>query len=129
LMRYRKRLPFPNIKYRQRKGKRDYYTLRIDDNGELHPVEVREEDKGKTIYLKPQPEDRKSWASLERKQLISRIQKPQLFKEMFIASLPVLLALVGFLIIFFMLKEVGGGLNNVASQIGQVATVCSQALG
>lgn len=44
--------PIPSSKYKFKKGKLDYYELTLDDNHQLHPIEITIRDRIKGMYNK-----------------------------------------------------------------------------
>ena len=52
--------PVPASKYKLKKGKLDYYDLQIDDNDQMHPVEIGFKARFKSLYNKTTKEEIKA---------------------------------------------------------------------
>lgn len=121
--------PIPESIYKSKKGKMDHYELFLDDNFQLHPVDLPTltiGDEKLRHIMKIRPQERDAWARYEDKQLHSKFQKQNAW-EKYMPSVIVLASfLIAFLIFFFMSKDLASSLSTLAQQFGQVATSCTK---
>lgn len=115
-------MPFEGTKYAYKYGKKNFYDVWQDDNGQLHPCELTEPDADLMRLIKPIPQSRKVWIMNETKLQAEKILKKDKFKDFIVTAMPIAAMAITFLIAFFAYKYLGTGINNLASQLGQLAT-------
>lgn len=117
--------PVPDSVYKGKVGRWDHYDVFIDDNFQAHPIMFNQNDFGHQ-YLKIMPEDRKAWARWETKRIMEKYSKKE-WVEKYLPSIIVLSSMmVAFMIFFFMSKELGSSLSELANQFAQVASSCTR---
>lgn len=119
-----KTLPIPLLEYKYKCGKNDYYDLWMDDNGNLHPMEIGDIEKEDLIFVKPKPQERKAWDRYEDKIIEEKYRKKDWIDKYGTLATTTVLGTVVILTMFFMFQMLGKGLNNLAGSIVQVSTAC-----
>lgn len=105
----------PGERFRQRKGKLDFYEGCLDINGTIQWMEPRKSPDGKEIFLEPDPSDKKVWRSYEDQFLIDRFSKPSMWDKWKDIVVPLAAFILAFLITFFFFKEVNAGMQAMGS--------------
>lgn len=117
-------MPIPGSEYRYKKGKQDYYDLQLDDNGQLHPIEMLQLPEEEQLLLAAKPQERTAWARLERRATEDMYKQREKWKEFLPAAVMVIAFVMSFLILFFMFKEMGAGMSQIAGGFDAVAKAC-----
>lgn len=148
--------PIPESIYKSKIGKSDHYELWLDDNYQMHPIDVKEKktlkenikavlspkkidgseflspvkppvvDEDKAFMLKIRPQERDAWARFEDKALREKYRKKDTLEKYLPSAILMMAMITAFLIWFFAAKQLGSGLNNLASQFAQVASACTR---
>jgi len=151
--------PIPESRYKSKMGKRDHYELWLDDNFQLHPIEVLDRKKkgivakvkdmfsprgtvdaskhltpveqpitegGKEVLLRIRPQERDAWARFEDKALRDKYKRRDMLEKYMPAAIMMMAMITAFLIFFFAFKSLGGSMNNLAQQFGQIASACTR---
>lgn len=119
-------LPIPDSKYKFRSGSKDHYFLWMDSNRNLHPCEMGDINPNLEKYIIPMPEERNAWARYEDKLMREKYSKKDKLEKYLPAALVMGAFVIMFLIGYFGFKELGGGLQALASTFQQVAASCTQ---
>lgn len=116
--------PVPEARFKTKIGKKDHYEFVIDDNGQLHPVEMDWAGVWQP-ELKILPQDRQAWARMEDK-LIDESFRIKQGLDKYMPSIIVLSAfMIAFLIFFFMSKDLASSLNGLSGTFSQIASECA----
>jgi hypothetical protein len=118
-------LPIPEAKFKGKKGRFDHYSLWMDDNMELHPIEHPiATDNFEKLIIRPQ--ERAAWGRMEDEMLFKKFQKKDLLMQYAAPAVMMIACITAFLIFFFASKEIGAGMANLASQFAQIASSCTK---
>jgi len=114
--------PVPEAIYKTKSGKRDHYNFVIDDNGQLHPMELDWSGVWSPL-LKIRPQERDAWARQEDKLLEDKFRIQSSLEK----YLPTAIVLASMLIVifFFLSKDLAAGMSKVAESVAQVGTMCT----
>lgn len=113
--------PPPEQKYTLKQGKNDYYDFSLDDDFKLHPNEV---DVSELLTIKSKPKDLDSWYRKELVRMENKYTIKEKWKEFLLPAMFMLTLVICFLILFFLFKEIGSGLNNLAGSFAEVSKQC-----
>jgi hypothetical protein len=120
--------PVPEAIYKGKRGKFDHYYLHLDDNMELHPImPPKAEENFEKLVIRPQ--ERAAWGRMEDERLYKKYQKKDLLMKYAAPLIVTTACITAFLIFFFASKEIGAGLQSLASQMGQIAMSCTRLSG
>lgn len=115
-----KKTPLPDGKYRMKKGAKDLYLFREDDNGNLHPMEPDFiNDKLKSV-----PQERIQWIIQDEREQAKKHEKRDDWLNKLQALAPTILFIFAFLIIYFISKHLSTNLNALTGAFGEVAKSC-----
>ena len=125
----------PPEKFKQRRGKLDFYEGVLDVNGTIQWIEQLRSPEDKKMLLEPDPSDKKVWRSYEEQILIERFSKPSAWDKYKDIIIPLAAFILAFLITFFFFKDVakgmeavGGGMNTQAEAFKEMAKQCGSLL-
>lgn len=117
--------PIPAAIYKGKSGKADHYELWLDDNYQLHPIEMPVVEEGRKHLLKIKPQERDAWMRLESKQVMEKYAKKDMMEKYLPAGILMIAMITAFLIWFFAAKQLGAGLGDLAQQFAQIASSCT----
>lgn len=118
-------LPIPSQDFRIKQGRADTYNLFMDDNSELHPILIPEmavSDQGK---LRIMPQEREAWARNEEKMLLEKTQNKPAWEKWMPQMIFLAVLFAGVLICFFLFKNIGAGMSELADTFRQIASSCA----
>tara|TARA_R100000306_G_C4350349_1_gene129804 strand:+ start:408 stop:1058 length:651 start_codon:yes stop_codon:yes gene_type:complete len=114
----------PTYEFKGKKGKKDHYMFILDDNFMLQPVKTLSATDMNHAALKLFPEDKRWWARKEDKRRLDKYQK-QDFLQKYLPSIVVITAfIITFFIAYFGFTHIGGGMERLAGEFGQVSASC-----
>lgn len=116
-------MPVPETQYKGKRGRFDHYLVMRDVNGELHPISSPI-IVGDITRMEIRPQERDAWARLERELLLQKYDKKDMLLKYATPAILMTACITAFLIFFFASKELGQGMSNIATQMGQIATNC-----
>jgi len=119
-----KSIPIPEMYYKYKMGRKDYYDLSMDDNGNLHPNELIDSDEHLSSFIKPIPQERKAWDRYEDKLIIEKFKKKDWLEKYGNLAVISILSVTVILVMFFMFKFVGDSFYQLAQSILQLSTAC-----
>lgn len=143
------RLSFPIVpgKFVYKSGKKDLYELWVDDNLQVQPCEfeipsnliqkcfngirggmvnfdVSSFDRTEMARIKPQPQERSAWVSMERKKQREKIRTENPFLKYASILFPYVSAAIALLLFYFAFKELGGIGTSIGGGLQAVAESC-----
>ena len=117
--------PLPEARYKGKSGKSDHYNLWLDDNFELHPIEPpKPESDYERLTIRPQ--ERAAWGRMEDELLFKKFIKKDKLLQYATPAILMTACITAFLIFFFASKDIGQGLQSLASSFQQVASSCTK---
>ncbi len=116
--------PIPSQEYKYKSGKNDYYDLVLDDNFELHPNELMNYSSEDKIFVKPRPQELRAWRRMEEELINKKYTLKEKWKELLLPAMFIGTIVICFLILYFMFKEVGSGMKEIANAFAEVSKSC-----
>lgn len=117
--------PVPSQSYKYKCGRQDYYDLWLDDNFVLHPVEISEDlSEDEEGLLRPRPQERNAWSRMEADLINKKYESREKWREFILPVMFMGTLIICFLVLFFMFKELGAGLGDLAGAFAEVSRSC-----
>lgn len=113
--------PPPEQKYTLKQGKFDYYDFSLDDDFRLVPNEI---EVSEMLTVKAKPKDLDSWYRKELVRTEKKYTQKEKWKEFLLPAMFMGTIVICFLILFFLFKEIGSGLNDLAGSFAEVSRSC-----
>lgn len=117
--------PIPSQEFRVKQGRKDVFNVFLDDNQELHPIKIPIVAQGFEQYLKIMPQEREAWARSEERILLNKTQKKENWEKWLPSVVWLATLFAGVLICFFLFKNIGSGMSELADTFRQIASSCA----
>lgn len=117
--------PVPPGEFKGKIGKRDHYELWVDDNFQLQYISHPTLDKEDEHLIAIRPQEREAWFRFETKNIIEKMKKKDLIEKFLPFATLGIVCITAFLLFFFGFQELGSAMNNLAGNLGQIASSCT----